>query len=267
MDPTETLIEVEAVQTAAKTAEAAELEGVELDEHEQKEADEQKHKRESSIQKLKRQREEARRETEYWKQEAMKPKAADTERPAVVQPEGKPKPDQFETVGDYFEALADWKAETKLAERDRKTEEASTRTRQAEHAKTWGNREAEARTRYSDYDEALAEDVRISRSMHDMILESDVGPDVAYWLGKNPVEAQRIASLSPTAAAREIGKIEARVAPPDKPAVVVRSASSAPAPISPVSKAAKTEADPDKMSADEWAAMRNKQLQARRRRP
>ena len=62
------------------------------------------------------------------------------------------------------------------------------------------------------------------------IQASDVGPDVLYWLGTNPKEAARIARLNPLLQAKEIGKIEASLGanPP------VRKASSAPAPIAPV---------------------------------
>ena len=67
--------------------------------------------------------------------------------------------------------------------------------------------------------------------MAETIQYSDIGPDLAYWLGSNPKEADRIARLSPIMQAREIGKIEANITsnPPAK------KTSSAPAPIAPVS--------------------------------
>jgi hypothetical protein len=66
--------------------------------------------------------------------------------------------------------------------------------------------------------------------MAETIKASDLGPDLAYWLGSNPKEADRISRLSPLAQAKEIGKIEAKLSN-DPP---VKRTTSAPAPISPV---------------------------------
>jgi hypothetical protein len=62
------------------------------------------------------------------------------------------------------------------------------------------------------------------------IQASDIGPDVIYWLGSNPKEANRIAQLPPILQAKEIGKLEATLTsnPP------VKRTSTAPAPIAPV---------------------------------
>jgi hypothetical protein len=57
-----------------------------------------------------------------------------------------------------------------------------------------------------------------------------VGPDIAYYLGSNPKEAERISRLSALMQAKEIGKIESKLA--DNPPV--KKSSNAPAPIAPV---------------------------------
>ena len=66
--------------------------------------------------------------------------------------------------------------------------------------------------------------------MAETIQSSEIGPDLAYYLGSNPKEADRISRMSALAQAKEIGKIEAKLAsnPP------VKRTTSAPAPISPV---------------------------------
>ena len=66
--------------------------------------------------------------------------------------------------------------------------------------------------------------------MAQSIQASDAGPDVLYYLGSNPKEADRIARLAPILQAKEIGKLEASLAsnPP------VKKTSTAPAPIAPV---------------------------------
>jgi hypothetical protein len=53
---------------------------------------------------------------------------------------------------------------------------------------------------------------------------------MAYYLGSNPKEAERISRLSPLSQAKELGKIEAKLS--DNPPV--KKTSSAPAPIAPV---------------------------------
>jgi hypothetical protein len=66
--------------------------------------------------------------------------------------------------------------------------------------------------------------------MAQTIQASDIGPEVAYYLGANPKEADRISRLAPFVQAKEIGRIEAKLAT-DPP---VKRTTSAPAPISPV---------------------------------
>jgi hypothetical protein len=66
--------------------------------------------------------------------------------------------------------------------------------------------------------------------MAETIRSSDIGPELAYYLGTNPKDAERISRLAPLAQAKEIGKIEAKLAS-DPP---MKRTTSAPAPISPV---------------------------------
>ena len=66
--------------------------------------------------------------------------------------------------------------------------------------------------------------------MAEAIQSSDIGPELAYYLGSNPKDADRISRLTPLSQAKEIGKIEAKLAT-DPP---MKKTTSAPAPISPV---------------------------------
>ena len=96
----------------------------------------------------------------------------------------------------------------------------------------------------------------VTEIMAQSIQASDIGPDVLYWLGSNPKEAERISRLNPILQAKEIGKVEASLMsnPP------VRKTSTAPAPIAPVTpRASGTPAydttDPrstKSMSTSEW---------------
>ena len=58
--------------------------------------------------------------------------------------------------------------------------------------------------------------------MREAIGESELGDDVAYWLGKNPAEAARIAQLSERQMVRELTKLEGKLTAP-KPTPIPRT--------------------------------------------
>lgn len=132
--------------------------------------------------------------------------------------------EQFETVDAYADALALQKAEKLLIERDNKKQ-------QSDILEAYHEKEEDARSKYDDFEQvAYNPSIRITPMMAEAIQSSEAGPDVAYYLGANPKEAERISRLSPISQAKEIGKLEAKLVS-DPP---VKRTSSAPAPISPV---------------------------------
>jgi hypothetical protein len=150
----------------------------------------------------------------------------------------------------YAEALAYQKAEEILREREVKRQ-------QSETLESYRDREEEARDKYEDFEQvAYNPNLRITEVMAQSIQASEIGPDVAYFLGANPKEADRISKLQPILQAKEIGKLEAKLA--DNP--VVKKTTSAPTPIAPVtarSSGAPTydTTDPrsiNSMSVSEW---------------
>lgn len=174
-------------------------------------------------------------------------------------PQGEVERSKFESDEAYAEALAVKKAQELLELRERQKEQ--TAVLEAYHEK-----EEEARSKYDDFEQvAYNPQLRITSVMAETIQASDVGPDLAYWLGSNPKEADRISRLSPLLQAREIGKIEAKLAS-DPPA---KKTSSAPAPITPVSARASGNSSYDTtdprstktMSTSEWIeAERQRQM-------
>jgi hypothetical protein len=158
------------------------------------------------------------REQRKWEREQAQraqPLAA-TEAPVV--------PDQFESTEAYVEALAAQKAEQLLAQREQQKQ-------QAELLESYHDKEEKAREKYDDFEQvAYNPNLPITGVMAQTIQASDVGPEVAYHLGANPKEAERISRLPPFLQAKEIGKLEAKLIaePPTK------KTSTAPAPIAPV---------------------------------
>ena len=100
-------------------------------------------------------------------------------------------------------------------------------------AQNWAAQVAEAREKYPDFEEAMqvARNARyVSQELSEMIVGSDIGADVAYFLGKNPDVAQRLSAMTdPVSMARALGQVEARLSDPQP-----KTVSTAPAPINPV---------------------------------
>lgn len=147
----------------------------------------------------------------------------------------RPDPSQFSTTEDYVEAVAEWKLEQKLAaknqEQERVSQERVIEQHRAEMVSEYQERVEQAIAKYDDYEEVTTNPaLKISQPMADAIIASEVGPDVAYYLGINPKEADRIAKLPPFLQVKEIGRLEAKVMA-DPPA---KKTTSAPPPISPV---------------------------------
>ena len=132
--------------------------------------------------------------------------------------------DQFESPEAYADALAYQKAEELIAKRE-------SAKRQSQVLESYHDKEEEARTKYDDFEQvAYNPKLPITDVMAETIQSSDVCPELAYYLGSNPKEADRISRMTPFMQAKEIGKIEGKLS--DNPPV--KRTTSAPAPISPV---------------------------------
>ena len=147
-----------------------------------------------------------------------------------------PQPSQFADAFEYAKALAEFSTEKALAERDRQVAQAREQEAQQKIIQSWAQKVQDAKAELPDFDDLVASsDVVVNNAVRDAILESDVGPRILYHLAENNDLAKKIASLSPNAALREIGRLEAKFE--EKPelkqtAPVVRS--KAPAPIQPI---------------------------------
>lgn len=211
------------------------------------------------ISELVRQREEARRDAQYFRQEAERLRGQGQDKPQPKQPEGKPDPNKYETLEQYLDALSDWKVDQRLKKEREEFTKQSEAQRQYQAVQVFGSREAEASSKYEDYEEVTRNpSLQITEAMGHAIMESEIGPDVWYYLGNNPKEAARIANLSPVSQIREIGKIEDKLSSsPVKPKVP-----SAPNPISPVNsgKSVSSAKPSDQDDIKTWLKKRNKEL-------
>lgn len=199
-------------------------------------------KLEKRFSEITKQREEARKEAQNERQArveleqrlAAMEQQRQPQQPSYVDQE--PQPSQFSDAFEYAKALAEFSTEKALAERDRQVAQQREQEAQQKIIQSWAQKVQEAKADLPDFDDLVASsDVVVNNAVRDAILESDVGPKILYHLAENNDLAKRIASLSPNAALREIGRLEAKfeVNPETKQtAPVVRS--KAPAPIQPI---------------------------------
>lgn len=177
-----------------------------------------------------------------------------------------PARDSFNSYEEYLEAKADYIGrKAAREERDRLEKENKEKQASEELTKKSEAFRERAKEKYPDLDERLEDiaDIQMSQSVLQAIAESDFGPDILSNLADNPKECERIAALSPSAAIREIDKLEARfeTAKPEPKKTV----SKAPAPINPGGgTGSPTDDNPsDSDSIEEW--MRKERARGRKK--
>jgi hypothetical protein len=167
---------------------------------------------------------------------------------------GEPKPEQFKTYEEYIDKLTDWK----IDQREAKREEMQARSRQEEyqqtHEATIRENLSKAADKYDDFEEVVTNpNLTITPVMTDAMGESEVGGEIAYYLGNNPKEAAAIAQMSNVQQVKAIDRLEAKFKSPNK-------VSEAPAPAQVTGKGKATQAiDLNSASLDDYMKIRQKQ--------
>lgn len=174
-----------------------------------------------------------------------------------VQDDSEPTIDKFEDFDQYVAAKAEWiasrKIEQTLTEREKRQAAEREATERQKTVESWNKRLEQATAEMPDFEDVVSSsDVPMTEPMQQAIMESDVGPKLAYYLASHPEEALSIARMSPLSAIRSLGRIEERLAT-QKP---ISKPTSAPEPIKPVGTRAAVAKDPGKMSDAEYAKWR-----------
>ena len=121
--------------------------------------------------------------------------------------------------------------------------------------------------KYEDYSTVVFDkDLVLTQGMVETALLTDIAEDILYYLGKNPDISAAIGEMSALRAAKEIGKIEARLVaekkkPDEKkadPPAPAKKLTQTPEPIDPVRSTGAIDKDPSQMSAKEYRAWREK---------
>ena len=178
--------------------------------------------------------------------------------------EGEPTLAQFDYDPEkYATAKAEY-AKTQAAKEfeTRQRTEAQTKAQQ-EIAQKWESEVEKAVDKYEDFAEVVGE-LSPNTPFTAAIMQADNAGELAYHLGKNTKEAERIAKLQPLQQVFELGKLAAKIAA--KP-VEPKTPSKAPAPVTPVSgttPASTTDLSDANVPDEVWMKRRQKQIAARR---
>lgn len=126
-------------------------------------------------------------------------------------------------------------------------------------------KEADFSATVDDYNSVTRKDLQfLNQPTLEALQSSEKGPDLLYYLGKNPEVAASLYKMHPLAAAVELGRIEAtKLVKPEKP---VKTPEKPPAKLKAVDATARIKSDSpdsDKLSDDEWLKRERKRMAAK----
>ena len=170
-----------------------------------------------------------------------------------LQEDKPPERASFESYEDFLDAKAEYTGRKAAREERARSEQEQLANKSAETKQAaFSNFQNKVKEKYPDIEdriEAISE-ISMSDSVLQAIAESDVGPDILNHFATNPKDCERIASLSPSSAIRELGKLEARFESKPEPK---KTASKAPTPINPGGGGSPSDDTPkDTDSINEW---------------
>jgi hypothetical protein len=179
-------------------------------------------------------REQAQAEINYWKQEAQKAYQSNNQSQTQVQPivnqqpanQSRPQLVQYSTIEEYTEAVTDWKLNQRFNQQSQQAQQAQVINTYTERAKAFADKTPDFKESVQQLiDEYQNVDVP---ELNQICLESDVGPEIAYHIAKNPHLMEKILALTPHRRMMELGKIEEKVS---KKGISQPVVSRAPAPV------------------------------------
>ena len=185
------------------------------------------------------------------------------QQPLVAKKPGEPTLEQFDYDPEkYAQAKADFAR--KAAEQDLSARQLQDRQRAAHKAlmSEWEKKVESAYDEFEDFDTVVGE-LQPNTPFVAAIMKVPNGHKVAYNLGKNPSEAERIAKLEPLEQIVEITLLAAKLSAEQPKA---KTPSKAPAPIAPLtgSTPVASNVPTEQDSMNEWMKKRNKQVASRR---
>lgn len=255
-------------ESGSSDSEKTEAEDQEIDEPE-KGAKQKDNGFEKRLKKLVKDRSKARQEADFWRAEALKKQneqSGDKPKEFLKLKDDKPVPDQFGSHEEYLDARDEWNRRKWKAEE----QEREVKTHIQRKSESFIAKKNEFEKTHDDYEEVVqgVSDIPMSLTVQEVLLDDGGKPDLAYALAKNKEEYKRICALPPIAAARELGKFEARLNKSqdssEKPES--KKLTKAPKPIAPVGTKAKSDRTiyDGELSQRDFEQLREEQLKSQR---
>ncbi len=140
----------------------------------------------------------------------------------------KPNVDNFDTYGEYQEALVDWKLEKKEFDRQQHELIQQATKQQDQVIGTWDAREATVKSRLEGYDELVNPEFvqrftsgpqpLAAREAMQFLLESEAGPELLYALAEDDEKLEAFQKMSSVRQVAYLAKLEGQFEPaPDEP--------------------------------------------------
>ena len=218
-------------------------------------------KAQERIDELTREKYDRQREAEYWRQQAMQqkpePKAVEPTKLPTLEEHGYDEAKYQAALIQYVEQKAESVVEKRLTEAD-------AQRREQGRLATFAERQRSFAKATPDFEQRVLQDptLPISETMRDVIVDSESGPEIAYYLAQNRDSAEAIARLPPHLAALEMGRIEGRLSAQKEAAKRTTPAVSKAPPPPPTLEATESAGskDPEDMPIEEWVKWRQKQI-------
>jgi len=173
--------------------------------------------------------------------------------------DAEPKLEDFEDWSDFIKATAKYEASNALKETEKKTREQQLRAEAETKQKTFHEKSREYAKSVPDFGEAIEElddSGLMTPLVNQAIVESDMGPQLAYYLAQNPEEALKVSKMAYGEMNRYLGKLELKLEAKTPP-----KTTNAPPPITPARGSASASLNPYErdLTPEEYKAWRAKQ--------
>jgi hypothetical protein len=191
----------------------------------------------------------AERQAEYWKGEAEKESGTVETSKTPIDVSDRPALENFETTAEYEDALFGWYDKKKVVANEETLRAATVK----KNVGIFNKNAAEFKKTHKDFDMVVETPV-FTDTMRSVLFTMEGGPEVAYYIAKNPQVGSTFEKFSPEQQIFEIAKIQTKM----KLAHKTRTITNASDPIEPVGDTGQSEKDPDEMTTDEWMAWNKK---------
>jgi hypothetical protein len=126
-------------------------------------------------------------------------------------PEPKEDDPRWTSYKDFVKAQAQWEIRQQLKEMERQKQEEAAKAKAEEDRmavrSAYDHRLDEARERYEDFDDVAFKDIPVYEGVSAIIMQHPAGPDLQYYLGKNPKVARELTEMPVEMAMARAGSI------------------------------------------------------------